>query len=76
MAVVETVKKRSANCQLENGIDSEGNIKYVSLSFGALAKDAWDADKLFNIKNALVPCLSKTVASTELITTSSLTQQS
>ncbi len=75
MAVVETVKKRSANCQLEDGIDSSGNMKYVSLSFGALAKDAWDADKLFNIKNALAPCLSKTIGSVETTVTSAIAQQ-
>lgn len=76
MAVAETVKKRTASMALENGIDDEGNYKYVNQSFGTLSKDGWDADKIMNIKDGVAPILSKTVGYVQAVTTSELVRQS
>lgn len=62
---VETVKKRTANVQIENGYDAEGNMRYSSVSLGTLSKDRWDADKILAISSALAPVLSQTVDRTE-----------
>lgn len=61
----ETIKKRTAGVQLENGTDAYGNVKTVLLSLGTLAKDRWDGDKALAIASALEPCLSKTVSTVE-----------
>lgn len=67
-----TIKKVACRVQLENGTDAEGNIKLVSQSIGTLTKDAFDADKALAIVAALGPCLSKTINSTETVTTSTI----
>lgn len=76
MATIETLKKVTATAMLENGTDDAGNMKYVSLSFGGLSKDKWDSDKLMNIKDALAPCLSKTIGSVQNTKTSEMTRSS
>lgn len=76
MATTETLKKVVATAMLENGTDESGNMKYVSQSFGTLAKDSWDGDKLLNIKDALAPCLSKTIGYVTSTKTSELTRSS
>lgn len=75
MAVVETVRKRTATMSLEAGTDAEGNIKYVNQSFGTLARDSWDAEKLLNIKDGVAPILSKTVGYVQAVTTAELARQ-
>lgn len=75
MAVLETVKKHTATLQLENGTDDYGNVKYVSQSFGTLAKDGWDAEKILNIKDGLAPIFSKTVGYVQSVTTTELSRQ-
>lgn len=75
MAVTESVKKRAATLQLENGIDDYGNYKYVGQSMGTLAKDGWDADKIMNIKDGVAPILSKTVGYVQSVTTTELTRE-
>lgn len=74
MAVTETVKKRAVTLQLENGIDDEGNYRYVAQSLGTLSKDSWDADKIMNIKDGIAPLFSKTVGYLQSVTTSQLTR--
>lgn len=76
MATTETLKKVTATAMLENGTDEEGNMKYVSQSFGTLAKDRWDGDKLLNIKDALAPCLAPTIGYVTSTKTSELTRSS
>ena len=76
MATTETVKKRAGTLGLEAGTDAEGNIKYVNQSFGTLSKDRWDGDKVLNIKDALAPCLSKTVGYVQTVVTSEMTRSS
>lgn len=75
MAVVETVRKRAVTLQLENGMDDEGNYRYVSQSLGGLSKDNWDADKIMNIKDGIAPLFSKTVGFVQTVTTSELARQ-
>lgn len=67
-----TIKKVACRVQLENGTDAEGNIKLVSQSIGTLGKDVFNADKALAIVQALGPCLSKTINSTETVTTSTI----
>lgn len=76
MATTETVKKRAVTLALENGTDSQGNMKYVNQSLGSLSKDRWDGDKVMNIKDALAPCLSKTVGYVQTVVTSDMTRSS
>ena len=70
---VETMKKVGVSVRLENGTDSSGNMKYVSLSLGNINKDNFDADKALAVVTALAPCLTKTVSSVEKTATSTLT---
>lgn len=60
MATTLTPKTRKATMHLNNGTDSSGNIKTVSLNLGKLAVGTWDADKAMAIMTALEPCLAKT----------------
>lgn len=66
MAVVLEDKRVAVAIKLNNGTDSEGNIKTVSTSLGTLSTSGFDAQKAQNIINALAPCLSKVVYSREL----------
>ena len=68
----ETLKKVAVNIILENGTDSEGNLKLVSLSLGTLSKDSFDADKALGIVRVLGPCLSKTINSVVKVQTSTI----
>lgn len=70
----QNMKKVAATLQLESGIDDYGNTKYVSQSFGTLAKDGFDGDKLLNIKDGLAPILSKTVGYVQAVETFELSR--
>lgn len=69
---VETRKKVACNVVLENGTDSEGNLKTVNLSLGALSKDSWNADKALAIVQALGPCLNKTINNVQEVMTNTI----
>ena len=68
----ETLKKVAVNIILENGTDSEGNLKLVNLSLGTLSKDSFDADKALGIVQVLGPCLSKNINSVVKVQTSTI----
>ena len=68
----ETLKKVSVSVKLENGRDTDGNMKYVGISLGTLDKDSFNADKALAIVELLRPCLSKTVGYTEKTAVSTL----
>lgn len=72
----QTMKKVAATMQLENGRDDYGNMKYVSQSFGTLASDGFDGDKLLNIKDGLAPIFSKTVGSVQAVETFEVSRSS
>lgn len=69
---VETLSKLTARLTLENGTDSEGNLKLKNLSLGNMAKDSFDGDKCLAIVQKLGPCLSLTIHAVETVKTSSL----
>lgn len=69
---VEEIKKRSAAIRIENGTDSEGNVKTTTVSLGTLSKDRWDGDKALAIVGALEPCLNNVITTVETTATSTL----
>lgn len=70
--------KVTARAKLENGTDSEGNMKYVNQSLGDLSESYFSSNpteaaaKLLAIKNTLAPCLSKAISSLETVETSEI----
>lgn len=69
---LEEIATRTARVALENGTDSEGNMKYVNQSITGISKSGWDADKFLNIVGALGPCLSKTIGNAQTVVTSNI----
>lgn len=63
MATTETTTAHTAYAQLNNGTDTEGNIKTVNVSIGSLSASDWNAQKAMNIILAMEGCLTKTVYS-------------
>lgn len=68
-----TPKKVSVNIKLNNGTDSAGNVKTVSVNLGKLSLTRFDADKVLAVKTLLEPCLAKTVHAVEKVEVSTLT---
>lgn len=62
---ISTVKKISVAARLDNGTDSQGNVKTVNVSIGNMSETNFDDDKALAVVSALGPCLSKTVVSVE-----------
>ena len=73
MAATSTVNKLSVNLLLNNGTDASGNTKTVSVSLGALNKDAFDADKVMAVAGLLSPCFEKSLHSVQKVEVSTLT---
>ena len=67
------LKRVSVNIKVENGTDSEGNVKLTSISLGTLSKDNFNADKALAIVNLLEPVLDNVIASVEKTEVSTLT---
>ena len=67
-----TLRKVSVTIKLDDGEDSQGNPKTVSVSLGSLNKDTFDADKVIAIAGALSSCLSKTIVEIDKTEISSL----
>lgn len=66
MAVTEELTANSITVKLNNGTDTEGNVKTVNTGLGgALSGEEsdWDADKVMNITTALDAVLSKPIYS-------------
>ena len=68
------LKKVSVSIKLDDGTDSQGNPKTVSVSLGSLSKDSFDADKALAIVDALEPCLNKSVSSVEKTEVSTISE--
>ena len=66
------LKKVSLNVVLDNGTDSWGNSRTVSFPIEGLSRDNFNADKALAIVSALEPCFSRSIASLDLVQTSSL----
>ena len=69
---VESLKKRTARIQLDDGTDGQGNQRYVYDNVSYISKDGWDADKFLAFATAAGPCLSKEITGLETIATSSV----
>ena len=61
MATTVTLSKMGVSLKLDNGLTPSGARKTVSMSFPAINKAAFDADKAMTIEILLAPVLSKTV---------------
>ena len=73
MAITSTTSKVSVNVKLNNGTNANGTPKALTVSLGALNKDAFDADKAMAIVGLLAPCLEKSLVSVEKVEVSTLT---
>lgn len=71
----ETLKKRAATLELNNGTDSTGKVKVVSAAISGISSNAtdWDAQKYLNIVALLEPCLSKAIEGANMIATYGIT---
>ncbi len=67
------LKKVSVNVKLNNGTDSEGNQRTVTISLGTLSKDNFNADKALTVIAALEPCLDKALSAVEKVEVSTIT---
>ncbi len=70
---VSTLKKVSVSVKLNNGTDSKGHVKTVSISLGNMSETNYDDDKALAVVSTLSPCLSKTIVSVEKSEISTLT---
>ncbi len=75
MAVTSTLKKVSVNVKLDNGTDSLGNVKTVSVNLGTLSVQNFDAAKAMAIVNLLDRCLVKEVYSVEKVEVSTMVEE-
>lgn len=73
-----TLVRLTARLKLENGTDSEGNMKYVNQALGDLSEAYYTSNtseainKLNAIRVAIGPTLSKTVGALETVATSEI----
>lgn len=73
-----TLVRLTGRLKLENGTDSEGNMKYVNQALGDLneayytSNQAEAINKLNAIRVAIGPTLSKTIGSLETVATSEI----
>lgn len=72
MAVITTLDKIAVKMNLNNGTDSQGKVKTVSQNLGSLNPQTYDAEKVMNIVEGLMPCFAKSVHSVQEVRTSTL----
>lgn len=72
MAVITTLDKIAVKMNLNNGTDSQGKVKTVSQNLGSLNPETYDAQKVMNIVEGLMPCFTKAVRSVQEVRTSTL----
>ena len=70
---IATVKSIRVSILLDNGTDSQGNVKTVNVQLGNMSETNFDDDKALAVVSALAPCLRKTVISVEKTEVSTLT---
>lgn len=58
--------------KLNNGTDSQGNVKTVALNLGNINMAKYNADKAWAIALALSPCLAKSLVNIHEVKTSIL----
>lgn len=69
-----TIKKRTVQLALNNGTDSQGNIKTVNTTLGSTITtgNGYTDDKALAIANLIAPCLAKSLHETRRIDTNVL----
>lgn len=67
------LKKVSVQMRLNNGTDSQGNVKTVSLNIGTLSTSGYNADKALAISQLISPCLAKSLVSVDEVKVSTIT---
>ncbi len=72
MAVTANLEKVAVKMLLNNGQDSHGNNRTVSVSLGSLNHETYDMSKVMAIVENLVPCFSKTLSTVQEVRTSTL----
>lgn len=75
MAATVTTEKVQVRVNLDNGTDSQGNVKIVGVSLPKLSVSGYTADKAMAIVNALDPMLVKTVYSVSEIKTGNISEE-
>lgn len=68
---VETQTKVTYQLGLNNGVDPDGNTKYVNISLGTMSNADYDSDKALAITATMNAWLSKTI-SRQLVTRTAL----
>lgn len=71
-SVSEVPEKEVVTLKLNNGTDPSGKVTTVNQNLGSLDANAWDAQKVMNIAEALSPCLSKSITAVWHVKTTSL----
>lgn len=67
-----TLVKVLVKMNLNNGTDSQGNVKTVSVNLGSLNPTTYDADKALAIADKLEDILSKTIVSVNEVKTATI----
>lgn len=67
-----TLVKVLVKMNLNNGTDSQGNVKTVSVNLGSLNPTTYDADKALAIADKLEDILSKTIVSVSEVKTATI----
>ena len=75
MAVTERMEKNVARMLLNNGTDTQGNVTTVTVNLGTLSDTGWDAEKAFNIMEAIEACLTKTIYQKQHVLTNRLVEE-
>lgn len=74
MAVLSDLIGVTVNMKLNNGTDSQGQVKTLNQSIGKLNIDRYDDQKAMNIVNLAEPCLAKPVYEVRKVATSILSE--
>lgn len=69
-----TLEKVQVKMMLNNGTDSQGNVKMVGVNLGSLNASTYDADKALAITDKIEDILTKTIVKVYEIRTSAITK--
>lgn len=77
MAITETMIKNVVQMRLNNGVDTQGRVTTVNQNLGTMSGNAsdWDAQKVYNIIEAVSPLLSKSLYEVYHVQTNTLTDE-
>ena len=76
MAVQANRTKISVTLLLNNGVDSNGAVKTLSVNLGNLDEETYGDQQAWNIAQALAPCLTKSLYKIVKTETSEIVQAS